>query len=56
MNIGKASGRFFVKKLRKKLLFVWDGMLELRGPRLVKVLCGAFLQKSDRLLACGQRA
>jgi hypothetical protein len=77
---GQVRGRFFVKKLRKKLLLVWVFALRntrhaglgpasmiffaamfhakswmpdhgwCHQPRLVKVFCGAFLQKSDRLL------
>jgi hypothetical protein len=46
----KVSGRFFVKKLRKKLLLVRATGGEPRGAKLTKVFCGAFLQKSDPLL------
>jgi len=64
----KESGRFFEKKLRKKLLSWGFGRWKRRsdqgvdarfrghdgltstGGKLTKVFCGAFLQKSDRLL------
>jgi hypothetical protein len=32
----QASGRFFKKKLRKKLLFVWARILETRHGRVVR--------------------
>jgi hypothetical protein len=39
------SGRFFEKKLRKKLLLPGD--VATPHVKLIKVFCGAFLQKSD---------
>jgi len=48
-----ASGRFFEKKLRKKLLTLRrlsGHSMAAQRPSLVKVFCGAFFQKSDRLL------
>jgi hypothetical protein len=44
----KVSGRFFVKKLRKKLLLPGD--VENSRVKVSKVFCGAFLQKSDLFL------
>jgi len=45
------SGRFFEKKLRKKLLkiFKWDVSTS-PGRQSAKVFCGAFFQKSGRFL------
>jgi hypothetical protein len=44
----QASGRFFVKKLRKKLLLPGD--VATARVKVSKVFCGAFLQKSDPFL------
>jgi hypothetical protein len=50
MEQGKVSGRFFEKKLRKKLLLPW--VVSTSYVKFIKVFCGAFLQKSDPLLDC----
>jgi hypothetical protein len=44
----KVRGHFFEKKLRKKLLLPGD--VEKSRVKLIKVFCGAFLQKSDLFL------
>jgi hypothetical protein len=46
----KASGRFFEKKLRKKLLLLVHVASPTPMPPGQKVFCGAFLQKSDLFL------
>jgi hypothetical protein len=44
----RGSGRFFEKKLRKKLLLAFTrGVSTSPGGKLTKVFCGAFFQKSD---------
>jgi hypothetical protein len=50
VNWGEVSGRFFVKKLRKKLLPWVPGDIATSRVKVTKVFCGAFLQKSDLFL------
>jgi len=48
---GKARGRFFEKKLRKKLSLRVPGDAQTSLVKVTKVFCGAFFQKSDLFLA-----
>jgi hypothetical protein len=46
----REESTFCEQKVAKKRCYVGSGMFERHWPSVTKVFCGAFFQKSDRLL------